>query len=85
MSLNTWDLVRATPESADVSTIVAARVVVTQYVDGSMSVSGPMHDPEWVLAALEHACDAARTRAFSARRTILLTPGQVEASPRRTG
>ena len=79
---NTWDLVRATPESADVSTIVAARVVVTQYADGSMSVSGPMHDPEWVLAALEHACDAARTRAFAARRKLLLAPELVDAVPK---
>jgi hypothetical protein len=79
---NTWDLVRATPEGNEASTVVAARVVVTQYADGSMSVSGPMHDPEWVLAALEHACDAARTRAFAARRKLLLPAGQVDAVPK---
>ncbi len=80
--MNTWDLVRATPEGNEASTVVAARVVVTQYADGSMSVSGPMYDPEWILAALEHACDAARTRAFAARRKLLLPAEQVEAVPK---
>ena len=79
---NTWDLVRATPEGNEASKVVAARVVVTQYADGSMSVSGPMHDPEWILAALEHATDAARTRAFAARRKLLLPASQVEARPK---
>lgn len=53
-------LVRPDPNQDETSRVPVAKVVVTQWSDGAMSVAAPMSDPAWVVAALEHALDAAK-------------------------
>lgn len=43
---------------------VEAQLTIKVWTDGSMSIEGPT-DPEWCLAALEHAKDAVKSRQLA--------------------
>ncbi len=53
---------------------VIAEVRIKVHADETMSIEGPMHDPRWMLEALEHAKDAVRAQVR--RREQLIIPAK---------
>ncbi len=41
---------------------VAVEIIIRVHASGAMSILGPMQDPAWVLAALDHAKDAVKNQ-----------------------
>lgn len=55
---------RSLPEHAtDAGDRVAARIVITVYASGALSVAGDIGDPNWACAALDNAKDAVKSHA----------------------
>jgi hypothetical protein len=55
------------------------QIVITVHAGGAMSVTGPVHDPLWILAALEHARDAVKGQF--ARRPGFILPDKDVSLP----
>lgn len=57
---------------------VAASITIRVYASGAMSISGDIGEPQWAIAALEHAKDAIRSRAAQAAGEAIVKPGDVK-------
>lgn len=60
---------------------VQIRVTIDIHANGAMSVAGPIHDKEWMLALLDNAKDAVRNHHMPKSQQGIVIPDRDVAVP----